>query len=289
MPTQKSLVLPAAQANWEVKVTDVPTPGPQDVLVKIAATALNPLDWKIQAFGLYVQKYPYIAGCEAAGTVEEVGGEVKNLAKGDKMYALLYTWLYAPSADAFCSLFQGDFANTHATFQQYCLVPAERTSKVRIVLRCRYTARVVPEPVARHDREILNGACVAVSPSLVSPARRYRRCGPVSSKMGRTTEQRRDRPVPRTSGECGIGGCGVSSRSALWRPVAPTDSDFLCDVLATMDGFGSYLRWLLVPMRLICPTSPHDAYMRPAVEGAAALPLHEPRDALHRRGRGCVP
>ncbi len=88
MPTQKSLVLPAAQANWEVKVSDVPTPGPQDVLVKIAATALNPLDWKIQAFGLYVQNYPYIAGCEAAGTVEEVGGDVKNLAKGDKMYVL---------------------------------------------------------------------------------------------------------------------------------------------------------------------------------------------------------
>ncbi|TFK80629.1 GroES-like protein [Polyporus arcularius HHB13444] len=112
MPTQKSLVLPAAQANWEVKVTDVPTPGPQDVLVKIAATALNPLDWKIQAFGLYVQKYPHIAGCEAAGTVEEVGGEVKNLAKGDKI------------------LFQGDFANTHATFQQYCIVPAARTSQI---------------------------------------------------------------------------------------------------------------------------------------------------------------
>ncbi|TFK79043.1 GroES-like protein [Polyporus arcularius HHB13444] len=112
MPTQKSLVLPAAQANWEVKLTDVPTPGPQDVLVKIAATALNPLDWKIQAFGLYVQKYPHIAGCEAAGTIEEVGGEVRNLAKGDKI------------------LFQGDFANTHATFQQYCLVPADRTSKI---------------------------------------------------------------------------------------------------------------------------------------------------------------
>ncbi len=86
MSTQKSLVLPAAHGNWEVTVTDVPTPGPQDVLVKIAATALNPLDWKIQAYGLYVQSYPHVAGCEAAGTVEEIGAEVKNLAKGDKMY-----------------------------------------------------------------------------------------------------------------------------------------------------------------------------------------------------------
>ncbi|RDX56946.1 GroES-like protein [Lentinus brumalis] len=88
-----------------------PTPAPQKVLVKIAATTLNPLDWKIQAYGLYVQSYPHIAGCEAAGTVEEVGSEVQNLAKGDRI------------------LFQGDFANTHATFQQYCVVPADRTSK----------------------------------------------------------------------------------------------------------------------------------------------------------------
>ncbi len=88
MSTQKSLVLPAAHGNWELAITDVPTPGLQDVLVKIAATSLNPLDWKIQAFGLYVQSYAHVAGCEAAGTVEEVGAEVKNLAQGDRMYVL---------------------------------------------------------------------------------------------------------------------------------------------------------------------------------------------------------
>ena len=86
---QKALLLPVKQGKFEVGENTIPTPGPKDVLVKIIATALNPVDWKIKDFGFFVQNYPFISGTDASGIIEEVGSEVTNWAKGDKMYALL--------------------------------------------------------------------------------------------------------------------------------------------------------------------------------------------------------
>ena len=56
-----------------MKIADVeqPQPGAGQVLVKVNAAAVNPVDWKIRGglgelFGL---KLPLILGCEVAGTV----------------------------------------------------------------------------------------------------------------------------------------------------------------------------------------------------------------------------
>ena len=85
--TQKALVLAAEGASWELR-TDwpVPTPGPRDVLVRLAATALNPADWKIQMHGAApYASYTFLGGLDGAGIVEEVGEEVTGIVKGDKM------------------------------------------------------------------------------------------------------------------------------------------------------------------------------------------------------------
>ena len=66
----------------------MPVPGPKDVLLKIVAASLNPADAMIQAAKTkpaMVQAYPFIGGLDGAGIVEEVGAEVSNVAKGDKM------------------------------------------------------------------------------------------------------------------------------------------------------------------------------------------------------------
>ncbi|KAI0760987.1 GroES-like protein [Trametes elegans] len=110
--TQKALILPEKQGQWKVSDFPVPTPGPKDVLAKVVATALNPVDWKIQTYGYFVTDYPFVGGTDAAGVVEEVGAEVTNVAKGDKIF------------------FQGWFSNDKATFQQYTIVPAEITAKI---------------------------------------------------------------------------------------------------------------------------------------------------------------
>ncbi|KAI0323353.1 GroES-like protein [Cubamyces sp. BRFM 1775] len=114
--TQKALVLRAPQAEWELGESPVPAPGPKEVLVKIMATALNPLDWKIQTiFGFLIGSYPFVGGTDGAGVVEEVGSEVTTVVKGDKI------------------LFQGWVENSKATFQQYCVVPAEITAKATFI------------------------------------------------------------------------------------------------------------------------------------------------------------
>ncbi len=87
---QKALLLPVKQGQFEVGETTIPTPGPKDVLVKITATALNPVDWKIQAYGIFISNYPCVLGTDAAGIVEDVGSEVSNVAKGDKMCATAF-------------------------------------------------------------------------------------------------------------------------------------------------------------------------------------------------------
>ena len=85
MSTQKALLLPIKQGNWELGESPIPTPGPSEVLVKIMAAALNPVDWKIQKLGYFASDFPFISGTDAAGIVEEIGAEVTTLAKGDKM------------------------------------------------------------------------------------------------------------------------------------------------------------------------------------------------------------
>src|SRR5262249_5505998 len=78
-----------------MKIADVeqPQPGAGQVLVKVNAAAVNPVDWKIrdglgELFGL---KLPLILGCEVAGTVEAVGGGVKDFVVGDDVYGYLGT------------------------------------------------------------------------------------------------------------------------------------------------------------------------------------------------------
>ena len=64
-----------------------PQPGPREVLVKIGAAALNPIDTYIRS-GLVgmAQKFPYIPGCDLAGTVQTVGAEVGDLRPGQRVW-----------------------------------------------------------------------------------------------------------------------------------------------------------------------------------------------------------
>ena len=79
---QKALYLDKPFGEWVIKSKDIPKPGQGEVLVKIAATALNPADWKIQTFGAPFISWPFLGGLDGAGIVEEVGAEVTSVAKG---------------------------------------------------------------------------------------------------------------------------------------------------------------------------------------------------------------
>jgi len=68
----------------------IPEPGPDEVLIKIHAASVNPVDWKIRE-GLWKDRvkhtFPLILGWDAAGTVEETGILVNRFKKGDAVFA----------------------------------------------------------------------------------------------------------------------------------------------------------------------------------------------------------
>ena len=66
---------------------DTPSPEPSEVLIKVGAVAVNPIDTYIRG-GKVAQppEFPYIIGCDMAGTIEECGSEVEGMKKGDRVW-----------------------------------------------------------------------------------------------------------------------------------------------------------------------------------------------------------
>lgn len=86
MATQKALWLPNVGEEFVLKDKEIPEPGPGEVLVRLEATAINPIDWKIQKEGFFLVKdYPAIIGENGSGVVTKVGDGVTNLMTGDRV------------------------------------------------------------------------------------------------------------------------------------------------------------------------------------------------------------
>ena len=81
--TQKALILDAKLGKFSVDIVQVPKPGSGEILIKVKAAALNPVDWKIHKYGFLVEKFPAILGTDIAGDVEEIGEGVTEFQKGD--------------------------------------------------------------------------------------------------------------------------------------------------------------------------------------------------------------
>ncbi|GFF57167.1 zinc-binding alcohol dehydrogenase domain-containing protein cipB [Aspergillus udagawae] len=64
-----------------------PQPGEGQVLIRNEVVAVNPVDWKIQSHGRYLNTYPFILGQDAAGVVEEAGSGVTRFRKGQRVIA----------------------------------------------------------------------------------------------------------------------------------------------------------------------------------------------------------
>ncbi|QEH36881.1 Quinone oxidoreductase 1 [Aquisphaera giovannonii] len=65
-----------------------PEPGPGEVLIRVKAVALNPIDLYIRS-GLvaFPLSYPYVIGCDVAGTVESLGAGCRKFKEGDRAWA----------------------------------------------------------------------------------------------------------------------------------------------------------------------------------------------------------
>jgi len=71
---------------------DAPLPetGDDDVLIKVHAAGVNPVDWKIREGylkELIPYEFPLTLGWDVSGVIEEVGSKVTNFQRGDAVYS----------------------------------------------------------------------------------------------------------------------------------------------------------------------------------------------------------
>jgi NADPH2:quinone reductase len=116
----KAAYIEATGGPDAIRYGDLPTPVPKqgEVLVRIGAVAVNPVDLYIRAGTIPMPlTFPFIVGCDLAGTVESVGPGATRFKPGDRVwgsnqgllgrqgtfaeYAAVHEdWLYATPAGA---------------------------------------------------------------------------------------------------------------------------------------------------------------------------------------------
>ncbi|ELU42014.1 alcohol dehydrogenase [Rhizoctonia solani AG-1 IA] len=113
MAEHKASLLLEKHGKLEVKTRPTPTAQKNQALVKVTAAAINPVDWKIIDYGIFVEKFPAVLGSDGAGVVEAVGPEVTDFDVGDRVF------------------FQGAYGHDdETTFQEKAIVQTDIISKI---------------------------------------------------------------------------------------------------------------------------------------------------------------
>ena len=90
----KAVVIDGYGGSDRLQVREVAAPEPKagEVLVRVRAAGVNPVDWKLRRGMLRPVlrlRFPFVLGCDAAGEVERVGPGVTRFRPGDAVSAFL--------------------------------------------------------------------------------------------------------------------------------------------------------------------------------------------------------
>ncbi|KAL2063845.1 hypothetical protein VTL71DRAFT_4339 [Oculimacula yallundae] len=108
----KAAVIPTARAQNVVTTRSLALLSPDEIGIRITATAINPVDWKMRDHEALLPSYPAVIGSDAAGIIVSLGSSIKNFAIGDRVF------------------FQGIIGDyDSSTFQEYCKMPAALVGK----------------------------------------------------------------------------------------------------------------------------------------------------------------
>jgi len=105
----------------------VPKPKPNEALVKIAASGVNFIDVYFRE-GRYPATLPFIDGQEAAGTVSEVGSDVKTVKPGDRVA----------------------YTNVLGSYAEYAAVPADRLVRIPDTVQEKQAAAAMLQGMTAH-------------------------------------------------------------------------------------------------------------------------------------------
>lgn len=110
--SHKAAVVPEAGAQHKVVDRSLAPLAADEIAIKVTATAINPVDWKIRDYRIFLSEFPAVLGSDAAGEVVAVGSSVKSHTVGDRVF------------------FQGIIGKyDSSTFQQYVKLPASLAAK----------------------------------------------------------------------------------------------------------------------------------------------------------------
>jgi NADPH:quinone reductase-like Zn-dependent oxidoreductase len=125
---------------------DDPIPGPGEVLVRVHAVSLNPIDWKMRSGAAkerFPVSFPAILGRDIAGIVSKLGEGVEGFEVGDRVFAL-----------------------AHATYAEFCVVKAAELALIPEGLEIT-TAGAVPLISLTGDQLIRRGAQVQAGQTII--------------------------------------------------------------------------------------------------------------------------
>ena len=145
-----------------VEVTD-PSPGPGQVVVKIRAVGINPVDTYIRS-GIYHIKpqLPYTPGNDSAGVIESIGEGVEHLSIGDSVYtAGSISGTYAEKA--LCDAFKVHILPENISFEEGAGINTPYSASYHALF---HRARAIPGEVV-----LIHGATGGVGVAAVQWAR----------------------------------------------------------------------------------------------------------------------
>ena len=88
----KAVVFHARNQPLQLEDVEIPSPGPEEVLVQVMACGADITDWKILDGFAYIPKLPIVLGHETAGVVAKVGSQVTGFKPGDRV--AVYNYFY---------------------------------------------------------------------------------------------------------------------------------------------------------------------------------------------------
>ncbi|KAI7151192.1 hypothetical protein KC316_g15344 [Hortaea werneckii] len=142
----KAALIPSKGANFSVSEISIPEITPTEVLIRVHAVAINPVDAIIQRTGLIIDNYPAVIGCDCAGEIVRTGSDVTRFQPGDRVLAACAPSVFDP---------QGPKRDNWGSFQTF--VAAKATVAVRI-----------PDQVEYRDACVLPLGCSTAAIGLFS-------------------------------------------------------------------------------------------------------------------------
>ncbi len=92
MPTMKAVRIHAYGGPNQLRYEDAPKPqaGSGEVVVRVGAAGVNPVDWKIREghfSTMLSHRLPLILGWDVSGVIDEIGPDVRSFQPGEAVYA----------------------------------------------------------------------------------------------------------------------------------------------------------------------------------------------------------